>query len=114
MSMTPKNAKQLGTLIAKARADKGLSLRALSAQLGVAVGWVARVESGDYANPSASRLAKLAEVLDIEPSRIEHLTQGAASYGLPEPRVYFRSKLDLTPEQAERVERYIERLRRAG
>lgn len=114
MSMTPNKAKQVGMLIAKARTRKGLSVRALSAQLGFATGWIARVEAGDYANPSPDRLARLAQALDIEPSRLDRLTKGAVSDGLPEPRVYFRSKLDLTHEQAKRVERYIERLRRAA
>jgi transposase len=38
MSMTAAQAKQLGRLIAKARARKGLSCRALALQLGVAYG----------------------------------------------------------------------------
>ncbi len=33
---------------------------------------------------------------------------------LPEPRIYFRAKYDLTPEEIAQVERYIERLRRAA
>jgi len=114
MSMTSAQAKQLGGLIAQARTRKGLTVRALGAEIGVAIGWIARLEAGHYADPAPDRLAQLAEVLGIEPSRIDRIAKGAVTDGLPEPRVYFRAKLDLTAEQADRVERYIDRMRRAA
>ena len=61
--------------------------------------------------PSAApdRLAQLAEVLEIKPSRIDRLTKGAASEGLPELRTYFRAKYDLSPEQVEQIVKYMDR-----
>jgi transcriptional regulator with XRE-family HTH domain len=114
MSMTPAQAMKLGELIAKARAKKGLSTRALAAELGVAIGWITELENGRFLDPAPDRLARLAAVLDIEPARIDRLAKGAITEGLPAPRVYFRSKLALTPEETDKVLRYIERLRRAA
>lgn len=54
----------------------------------------------------------LGEALDIDPVRLDRLTRGAVAGELPEPRVYFRAKLALTPEQSDQVARYIERLRK--
>lgn len=111
MSMTLVQAQQLGTLIAKARQRKGLSHRALATQLGVAYGWLADLESGHFRDPAPDRLAAVAEALDIAPGRMDRVTRGAVSRGLPAPGTYFRAKYDLTPEQIERVERYVRRLR---
>jgi transcriptional regulator with XRE-family HTH domain len=114
MSMTQAQARRLGELIAKARARKGLSTRALAAELGVAIGWITELENGRFLDPAPDRLARLAEALDIEPGRIDRLTKGAITAGLPTPRVYFRSKMSLTPEETDKVLRYIDKLRRAG
>lgn len=113
MGMTPLQAERLGNLIAKARRKKGLSTRAVAAQVGVAFGWLSELEAGRFLEPAPDRLAKLSEALDIPPVRIDRLTKGAMASGLPEPRVYFRAKLGLTPEQAEQIERHIRRLRGA-
>jgi transcriptional regulator with XRE-family HTH domain len=109
MSMTAAQAKQLGTLIAKARARKGLSYRALALQLGVAYGWLAELEMGRFLDPAPDRLARLAEALDIEPARIDRITKGSMADSLPEVRTYFRAKYGLSPEQSEQIERYVER-----
>jgi transcriptional regulator with XRE-family HTH domain len=114
MAMTPNQAKQLGVLIAKARARKGLSLRDLAEMLGVSKGWVGRLEAGDYLDTAPDRLAGLADALDIEPSRIDRITKGSIAEGLPELRTYFRSKYELSPDDIEKVRRYVERLRRAA
>ena len=114
MNLTPVQAKQLGTVIASARTRKGLSLRALAAQLGVGTSWLAELETGKYLDPAADRLAQLAAVLDINPARIDRVTKGAMTDGLPELRTYFRAKYDLSTEEIAKVERYIDRLRRAA
>jgi transcriptional regulator with XRE-family HTH domain len=112
MSMTPSQARQLGVLIAKARARKGLSVRDLASQTQVAIGWVAGVEAGNNLDPAPDRLARFSEVLDIDPARIDRLTRGAMSEGLPAPRAYFRAKYELTPDEVAKVERYINGLER--
>lgn len=111
MSMTTTQAKQLGSLIAKARARKGLSYRALAQQLGVAYGWLSELEMGRFLDPAPDRLAAVAEALDIDPGRMDRITRGAVSDGLPELGTYFRAKYDLSPAEIAQVERYVRRLR---
>lgn len=114
MSMTTAQAKQLGTLIAKARARKDLTVRGLADLVGVNYSWIAQLEAGHYMDPSPDRLARLSEVLEIAPARIDRIARGAVADSLPGMRTYFRAKYDLTPEEAARVERYVQRLRRNG
>lgn len=111
MSMTQAQAKQLGSVIAKARVRKGLSQRSLASQLEVAYGWLSDLEQGRFLDPAPDRLAAVAEALDIDAGRMDRMTRGAVSEGLPELGTYFRAKYELTPEQIERVERYVRRLR---
>ena len=112
MGMTPNQAKQLGAVIAKARTRKGWSIFQLASRMGAPKSWVGFLEQGRYVDPAPERLAHIAELLDIKASRMNHLTRGAVSAGLPELRAYFRAKYDLSPEQIEQVERYVRRLRR--
>jgi transcriptional regulator with XRE-family HTH domain len=89
---------------------KGIPQTALATRLGVANGWLAGLEQGRFLDPSAERLARIAEALDIEPARIDRITNGTVAGSLPGMRTYFRAKYDLSPEQIDRLERYIRRL----
>jgi transcriptional regulator with XRE-family HTH domain len=111
MGMTPNQAKQLGAVVAKARARRGWSIRELATQLGVHASWVGFLEQGRFVDPAPDRLARIAELLDITAGRMDRLTRGAVSEGLPELGTYFRAKYDLSPEQIEQVQRYVRRLR---
>jgi transcriptional regulator with XRE-family HTH domain len=111
MGMTPTQAKQLGTVIAKARSKKGWSMLQLASRIGAPKSWVGFLEQGRFVDPAPDRLARIAELLDIKASRMDRLTQGAVSAGLPGLRTYFRAKYDLSPEQVKQVERYVRRLR---
>lgn len=112
MKLTVNQAKKLGRLIANARMKKGMAQAALVSELGVADGWLAGIEAGRFLDPSGERLARLADSLGIELSAIERIARGSVAEGLPEVRTYFRAKYDLTPEQIQRIERYIERVRK--
>jgi transcriptional regulator with XRE-family HTH domain len=102
-------------MIRTARKRKHLSLRTLGWQAGVDPSWLNRVEGGEYRDPARDRLARIAELLDIPPERMDRLTGQTMGDTLPGMRTYFRAKYDdLTPEQIERIERYVERLRKAG
>ena len=109
MALTPAKAKELGRLVAKARAKKGLSTRNLAVELGISNVWITKLEAGAFVDPSPALLAKLAEALDIEPSRIDRLMPGAVADSLPGMRTYFRAKYDLSPEQIARIAQYINR-----
>jgi transcriptional regulator with XRE-family HTH domain len=109
MGITATKAKELGTLVARARAKRGISTRKLAAQLDISNAWVSKLEAGLFLDPSPVLLARVAEVLGIEPSRIDELMPGAVADSLPGIRTYFRAKYDMTPEQVERIEQYIDR-----
>lgn len=111
MSLTTSQARRLGVLIAGARMQKGIAQTALAAQLGVAAGWLTGLEQGRFLDPSNERLARIAEALDIEPQRIAQVIGHSVGSTLPGMRTYFRAKYDLTPQQIDRIERYIRRLR---
>ncbi len=109
MALTAAKAKELGRIVARARAKKGLSTRKLEAQLGVSNVWITKLEAGAFVDPSPALLAKLAEALDIEPRRIDRLMPGVVADSLPGMRTYFRAKYDLAPDQVARIEQYIDR-----
>jgi transcriptional regulator with XRE-family HTH domain len=81
-------------------------------QAGVAHVWLTRVEQGSYLSPAPERLTRLAEVLGIDPERIDRVTKGHVSSSLPGVRTYFRSKYDLTGEEIDEIERVVEDIKR--
>src|SRR4051812_43215808 len=112
MSMTEHQAKQLGALIARERKGHGLSVRILAKELGVDPSWVTYLEQGRFLDPAPERLARVAEALSIKPGRVDRLTEGAVSNGMPSLSTYFRAKYNLAPEQVAKIEAYVDRLRR--
>lgn len=106
MSMTQAQATQLGKLIAAARIKKGLSLRDIEDRLGIARAWLGRLEQGQTLSVVSDRLARIADLLDIEPARIDRVTKGAVAGGLPEVRTYFRAKYGLSSADVEQIEQY--------
>ena len=109
MPLTRTRAKELGLLIAHARAKAGLSTRVLAGRLHISNAYVSRLESGEYLDPSPAVLTKLAEALDIEPGRLDRIMRGAIADGLPDMRMYFRAKYDLTSSDIERIAKYMSR-----
>ena len=114
MGMTSAQAKKLGQLIARVRERRGIGLRELARLVEVSPTWMTQLEAGRYLDTSPERLARIAEILDIDPARFEQFTGWSVSESLPNLKTYFRAKYDLTPDQVAQVERYIERLRRAA
>jgi transcriptional regulator with XRE-family HTH domain len=111
MSMTDAQAKKLGSLVSSARRQRGLSLRSLAAEVGIDHSWIGYLEQGQFKEPAADRLARIAQALAIPIGRINYLSKGAVQAGLPQPDVYFRAKYDLTAEESAKVQRYIDDLR---
>jgi transcriptional regulator with XRE-family HTH domain len=105
--MNDLQAVRLGRLLANARRHKGLSLRATAELAGVPFLWLSRVEHGTFNQPAPERLTRLAEVLDIDPERLDRVTKGHVSSSLPGVRTYFRSKFDLTADEIDRIERTV-------
>ncbi len=109
--MTEAQARQLGKLIARTRERKGWSFRQLAAESEIPLTWIVKLERGDFASPAPERLARLAEVLDIDPERIDRITRGAVSGSLPEVRTYFRSKYELSDAAIGQIEDLLTELR---
>ena len=114
MSMTVTQARRLGRFIASSRTRKKIGVRELAGAVGVSPTWVAQLEAGDYLDPAQDRLARVADALDIPPARIDAITKKDIAASLPALRTYFRTKYDMTPEEIDKVARYVERLRRAA
>lgn len=109
--MTEAQARQLGKLIARARERKGWSFRQVAGEIGADPAWMLKLERGDYASPAPERLGRLAEVLDIDPERIDQISRGHLSGSLPEVRTYFRSKYDLPDAAIGQIEELVAELR---
>lgn len=112
--MTEIQARQLGRVFQRARQKQGLSLRAIEEQTGISFAWVSRLETGDFTAPAPERLTRLAELLDLDPERIDRLSRGQVSAALPEMRTYLRTKYELSPDQITQIEAVVERVRKRG
>lgn len=113
MSINELQARRLGAVIREARLNSGMSIRTLATRVGVHSSYIGYLEQGRYAQPSSDRLTRLCEVLDIEPARLAQTTGCNIGNALPEMRTYFRAKYDdLVAADIERIERYVQRLRR--
>jgi transcriptional regulator with XRE-family HTH domain len=110
--MNETQAIRLGRMLAQARRNKGLSLRVAAERAGIAHVWLTRVEQGRYHNPAPERLVRLAEVLEIDPERIDRITKGHVSSSLPSVRTYFRSKYDLSSDEIDHIEQVVAEITR--
>ncbi len=102
--MTEAQAQRLGQLILRARTRRGWSLAMLQEHTGIPDVWLNRVERGVYLQPAPERVAKLAEVLEIDPMAIDRASKNHLAQSLPTVRTYFRSTAQATPEQLDEIE----------
>lgn len=110
--MTDAQARKLGAIVSRARSRKGLSLREAAAKVGISYVWLNDLEGGRYSDPAPDRLARLAEVLGIDPVAIDRVNRDVLANSLPDVRTYFRAKEGLTSKQLDEVEATLQRLRR--
>jgi transcriptional regulator with XRE-family HTH domain len=110
--MTDAQAARLGRLLARARRNKGLTLRAVAEIADVSYLWLSRVEKGFFNQPAPERISRVSEALGIDPERVNRVTKGHVSNNLPSVRTYFRSKFDLTPEEVDQIERTVSEIQR--
>jgi transcriptional regulator with XRE-family HTH domain len=110
--MTQAQAKNVGSLLAKARGKKGLTLRDLAALTGIPFATIARVERGEYSEPAPDNLARLAEALELDPARIDRVGGNYLANSLPSVGTYFRSKEKASPEEIAEIEAAVGTIRR--
>jgi transcriptional regulator with XRE-family HTH domain len=108
--MTETQARQLGQLIVSTRERRGLSTRQLVRLADIPQTWLQRLEHGHFLQPSPDRLARLAEILEIDPARIDRLTRNYLADSLPSVHTYFRSKEKAGPEEIAEIEAAIRRI----
>lgn len=108
--MNDAQAVRLGRLLAQARRNKGLSLRAAAEIAGVEHIWLTRVEQGFFNQPAPERITRVAEALGIDPERIDRITKGHVSNNLPGVRTYFRAKYDLSPAEIDQIENTVNQI----
>jgi len=110
--MTDPQARRLGGLIKKYRDRRQLTLAQLEELSGIPDSWLFHLEKGHYSSPPPDRLAKLAEVLDIDAAEIDRLSSDHLADSLPGTRVYFRSKEKLGPEALDELDKAVQRILR--
>ena len=108
--MTDPQARRLGGLIKKYRDRHQLTLVQLEERSGIPDSWLFHLEKGHYSSPPPDRLAKLAEVLDIDAAEIDRLSSDHLADSLPTARVYFRSKEKLGPEALDELDKAVKRI----
>lgn len=96
------NLASLGDRLHNARKEAGLSTRQLAELTGVHFTYIAELERGKKANPSADIVRKVANALNLDAEEL--LTK----IGLPPPRMYFRRKFGVSEEEADVLARLIE------
>lgn len=109
--MTDSQARRLGELIGKARSAHGYSYEALADLSGFNHAWLYKLEQGRMNQPAPDRLARLAELLDIDPVRIDRITKDHLADSLPSTRVYFRSREKLSPAALDELDLAVEAIR---
>ncbi len=100
--MTDAQARRLGRLLAQARRRKGLTTRQVAEGQDFTHVWVHRVEQGKYHQPTPHWLWQLTELLDLDPTRIDRMTDERLTSSIPSLHTYFR--LDRDADDAEIAE----------
>lgn len=105
-SGTPDGVK-LGEYIKGQREGLGISQRQLAGRIGVHHSYLARLESGDYAQPSPAVLHRLAEALDLDPEDLFALAGHVVPRELPSFAPYLRAKYDISDQAARELSDYF-------
>lgn len=95
-----KDGRELAEVLSQARQAKGLSSRAVAAEVGINQSTLVRLESGEVATTKPSVLTELARVLDLDLADLYALTGYTRPTDLPAFTPYLRSKFAGLPEEA--------------
>lgn len=108
----------IADILRQARSTVGLTLRDVERETGISNAYISQLESGQVKQPSPQQLHKLAAVYQLDYGDLLE----SAGYVLPVRKIetrqtrrsmFLRGEEDLTPEEREKVEEYIARLRAA-
>lgn len=105
--MTTEQPQTLAKRLRTARLEAGLSIRQAAKLADMNHSYLTKLETGQYDNPSAVHLQRLADVLELDPSDLLSFIGVDPGSTLPPPRVYFRRKFGLSQTQADHLSRLI-------
>lgn len=106
--MNPEQAQALGHFLRTRRHALGLSTRRLATLADVPDSTIVRFEQGAYAAPSADKLARLAQALQVPLADIYALAAYVVPSDLPSIGPYLRAKYrDLSPEALDALSRDV-------
>ena len=111
--MSPRELTDLGTFIAKARKEAGLSQEGLADKAKVSGSTILRLERGEFGRPDPEKLQRIARALDVDAEDLFALARYVAPGGLPAFGPYLRAKFgtELPPKARKDLEKYFEQLR---
>ena len=98
--MNPERAQRLGSFLRQRREELGMSARMLARLVDVRDSTIMRLERGVYAAPAADKLARIAEVLELELADVYALAQYVIPSSLPSFPHYLVSRYPLLPQEA--------------
>jgi transcriptional regulator with XRE-family HTH domain len=103
-------AATLGEYLRVAREQVGLSQRQLAARIGIHNSYLARLESGETANPSADVVQRIADVLEIDSTDLFAYIGVVPPTGLPDLAPYLRAKYRMSDEAIQEMAAHLRRL----
>lgn len=93
-----------------AREQVGMSQRQLASRVGIHNSYLARLESGETANPAAELLQRIADVLEISSTDLLAFIGVKPAEGLPDLAPYLRAKYHLDEAALREVAEHVRRL----
>ena len=109
--MTQPEKLTLGAHLKATRMKAGLSIRGLAALADMNSSYLLKIESEQNDNPSAEKLQRLAEVLELDPAELLAFIGVKPASTLPAVRTYFRRKFGVNADEAEVMAQLIEKYR---
>jgi transcriptional regulator with XRE-family HTH domain len=87
-----------------------MSQRQLASRVGIHNSYLARLESGETANPSADLMQRIAEVLEVSSTDLLAFIGVKPAEGLPELAPYLRAKYRLSEAAIREIAEHMGRL----
>jgi transcriptional regulator with XRE-family HTH domain len=100
----------LAEYLRTAREKAGISQRQLASRVGIHNSYLARLESGETANPAAELLQRIAEVLEIDSTDLFAFIGVKPPEGLPELAPYLRAKYQLDDAAVRELAEHMRRI----
>jgi transcriptional regulator with XRE-family HTH domain len=100
----------LGDYLRVERERAGLSQRQLASRVGVHHSYLARLESGDHANPSPDVVQRIADVLELDPTDLYAYIGVVPPSGLPGFAPYLRAKYRMSDSAIREMAEYLRKL----